>query len=292
MALVPPPFGLDVRKAPRSVQASLEPIIRFFSYHDAHPVALGMVLIEKFGYEWLEWDSEVLKDEIIRSFRATSISDQNWQKIQAFRTLLLVTTPWAEWDVFENVILALNNVVPNPDIVQKCSVSQLLAGADIMNQIRDEKFGLEICGYAASCAIDDGVLWLPSPLSCANDVLHEPSYRCKDCGTVGLWTGAITQDKRCDYCCERFSHGREFDGKPNPSLPEECGKNIERFLKRDPEDVEKRFEEWKSEDSADVNPEDPTDVQAAKLVVAYKYMLLRRQQLVDQLEELKSWVTH
>jgi hypothetical protein len=149
-----PPFGLDVSKAPRSVQASLEPIIRFFSYHDAHPVALGMVLIEKFGYEWLEWEEEVLKYEIISSFKATSISDHNWQKIEAFRTMLLVITPWVEWDAFENVVIAVNNCIPDPEIIQKCSISQLMAGVDIMKQVRDEPFNTEICGYMASCAID------------------------------------------------------------------------------------------------------------------------------------------
>jgi hypothetical protein len=41
-----------------------------------------------------------------------------------------------------------------------------------------------------------------------------------------------------------------------------------------------------------VDVRDTLDVQAAKLVTASKYMLLRRKQLVEQLEELKSWVTH
>lgn len=287
-----PPFGLDVRKAPKSVQASLEPIIRFFSYHDAHPIALGMVLVEKFGYEWLEWDAEVLKDEIIKSFKATSVSDQNWQKIQAFRSLLLVISPWTEWDIFEKIILSLNNVIPIPDVVQKCSISQLMAGVDIMDQIREEPITPDVCGYIASCAIDEGVTWLPDPLSCANELLSEPHYRCKDCGNVGPLEGAVTKDKRCDNCCERYTYGREFDGKPNPNLPGECGSNIEYFLKRDPKDLPQRFEELKNKDSADLDETDPVDVQAAKLVVAHKYTLLRRAQLIEQLEELKSWVTH
>ena len=292
MAAPLPKFGLDIRKARPSVAASLEPIIRFFSYHDAHPIALGMVCMEKFGYHWLEWEPEVLKAEVISTFRATSISDHNWQKLQAFRTLLLVTSPWVEYDTFENVILSLNNVIPDPEILQQCSLAQLFAGVDIMNQVRDEPFSQEVCGYMASVAIVEGVMWLPSPMDCANETLSEPSYRCKDCGNIAEFEGPIRKDLRCDVCCERFIHGKEFDGKPNPRLPTECGKNIVTFLQRDPAKVPERFEKWKNLETADVDERDATDVQAAKLVVAHQYMLLRREQLVDQLEELKSWVTH
>jgi hypothetical protein len=287
-----PLFGLDVKKAPRAVVASLEPIIRFFSYHDAHPVALGMVLMEKFGHDWVDWEPDALKHEIITSFRATSVSDHNWQKIQAFRTCLLVTTPWAEWHIFENIVLAMNNVIPDPFVLQQCSVAQLMAGVDIINQVREEEFGTEIEGYVASCAIDEGLMWLPEPLDFAREALEEPMYRCKDCGNVGRWEGLVTKDKRCDACCERYRHGREFDGNPNPGLSDTCGKNIQRFEKRPPGDVPSRFEEWKNKDSAAVDVRDTLDVQAAKLVTASKYMLLRRKQLVEQLEELKSWVTH
>lgn len=288
-----PPFGLDMRKAPRVVQASLEPIIRFFSYHDAHPVALGMVLMEKFGYDWIDWEAEALRHEIVKSFRASGVSDNNWQKIQAFRALLSTTTIWDEWDAFENVVLAMNNVVPLVDVLQECSVAQLMAGVDIINQIRDDQqFGQEPIGYVAACAVDEGITWLPEPLSFANEMLSQPMYRCLDCKTVGRMQGGVLKDKRCDYCCERYSHGREFDGKPNPSLPHPCGRHIEEFKIRDPGKVPERFEAWKGKNSATPNPKDPADVQAAKLVVAHKYMLLRRQQLVEQLEELKSWVTH
>jgi hypothetical protein len=285
-------FGLDIKKAPRAVQASLEPIIRFFSYHDAHPVALGMVLMEKFGYDWLDWEAEALRHEIVSTFRATAVSSHNWQKIQAFRTVLSVTTPWSEWDTFENVVLALNNVIPDPLVTQQCTVAQMMAGVDIIAQIREEEYTAPVLGYIASCAIEEGITWLPKPLDIANDSLAEPRYVCKDCGNVGRMEGGVLKDKRCDYCCERVVHGREFDGKPNPGLPKDCGTNIELFNVREPGKVPDRFEEWKGKDSVEPNPKDGVDVQAAKLVVAYKYMLLRRKQLVDQLEELKSWVTH
>lgn len=287
-----PRFGLDIKKAPRVVQASLEPIIRFFSYHDAHPVALGMVLMEKFSYDWIEWEADTLKYEIIRTFKASGVSDHNWQKIQAFRTLLSTTLPWEEWDAFENVVLALNNVVPLVDILQMCSLAQLAAGVDIINQIRDDQeYQSEVVGYVAACAVQEGVTWLPEPLDFAREMLAEPMYRCRDCGTVARYEGAAKEHKQCSYCCERYAHGREFDGKPNPKF-KDCGKNLEIYDKRDSTGVPERFREWKAEETVKPDPTSPVDVQAAKLVVAHKYMLLRRQQLVEQLEELKAWVAH
>lgn len=293
MPSVRPKFGLDISRAPKVVQASLEPIVRFFSYHDAHPVALGMVLMEKFGHTWLDWEAEALKHEIVKTFRASGVSDNNWQKIQAFRSLLLVTTPYEEWDAFENVVLAFNNVTPLIDVLQQCSLAQLMAGVDIIQQVRDDvPFDDEVAGYVAACAIEEGVTYLPDPLDFAQDILREPMYKCSDCGFVGRLEGGYLSDKRCDYCCERYKSGHEFDGKPNERLPVECGTNVREFELRPPGMVPKRFDDWKGLDSVTPDPKDPVDVQAAKLVVAHKYMLLRRRQLVDQLEELRSWVTH
>lgn len=289
----PPRFGLDFSRAPRVVQASLEPIIRFFSYHDAHPVALGMVLFEKFGNDWVEWEAEALKHEIIQAFRASGVSDHNWQKIQAFRTLMSTTLPFEEWDAFENVVLAFNNVVPIVDVVQMCSMAQLFAGVDIIRQVRDdEPFGSDVAGYVAACALEEGVTYLPDPLDFASELLAEPMYKCMDCGMTNRLEGGVTEDGRCDYCCERYRDGQEFDGKPNPRLPKDCGTNVTKFELRPAGNVPKLFDKWKGEESVEPDPSDPTDVQAAKLVVAHKYMLLRREQLVEQLKELKSWVTH
>lgn len=281
-------FGLDPTRVRPAVRASEEPIIRFFSYHDAHPIALGMVVLERFGPEAVEWEAEALKTEIIKSFKATSISDHNWQKLQAFRAILLATSPWSEWEVFENVMQAFNNNIPNPEIVQRCTVAQLMAGVDIMNEIREEEFHPEVERYISACAIEDGITCLPGPLAFAQETLSEPQYRCRDCGNED---DDDLEDGRCDVCVERYADERNLNRKPAPHVPDGIGRNIERFLKRDPAGVKELFERWKGSEQEDVDHEDPVQVQAAKLVVAHKYMLQRRGELVEQLKELKSWVT-
>jgi hypothetical protein len=283
-------WGLDIAKAPAAVQASLEPITRFFSYHDAHPIAMTMALMEKFSVEWLEWEPETLKQEILTTFRATSVSEHNWQKIQAVRTLTQTVGFWEEWHIFEKIIQALNNNVPRFDITQRCTVAQLMAGVDIANQVRKEDFGDEIARYIAACAIEEGVTYLPPPVDFAGKTLSQPMYRCRDCGEVET----DDLDGRCDFCTGRFQDEHPLNMKPMAQVPDSAGRNLEKFLKIDPEPARKRFEQVKGKNPDDLQLDDDNteDVQAAKLMVAYNYMQLRRNQLVEQLEELKSWVTH
>jgi hypothetical protein len=281
-------FGVDIKRAPAPVRASLEPIVRFFSYHDAHPVALGMVLLKQFDVDWLEWDSEALKSEIIETFKATSVSEHNWQKIQAFRSLMLVGSPWTEWEVFSMVIQAFNNNVPNPHTMQRATVAQLMAGVDIMSQIREDEFSPEVAAFVAACAVDQGLTYLPPPLDFAQSLLSEPSYRCKDCGNVDPLD---LHDMRCDVCMGRYNTGSPLGTKADPDMPNEVGRNVAVFFRRDPTEAQHRFDQLKDLKEADIDEENPADVQAAKLVVGHKYVLLRRRQLDAQLEELKSWVS-
>jgi hypothetical protein len=282
-------WGLDTSKLPPTLAASREPIIRFFSYHDAHPVALMLVLMEKFSVDWFDWEPETLKQEILSTFNATSISEHNWQKIQAVRTLTRSEGFWEEWHVFEKILQALNNNVPRFDITQRCTLAQLMAGVDIANQVRDEEYSEEIQRYVAACALDEGVIYLPSPLSFAQRVLSQPMYRCKTCGNVDT----DTLDGRCDFCTGRFTDERPLNFKPNPKLPKGVGEDVEKYLERDPSSVEKRFNEVKLQDKDEIDwdPDSMEDVQSLKLMVAYEYMRDRQRQLVEQLEELKSWVT-
>jgi hypothetical protein len=115
-------------------------------------------------------------------------------------------------------------------------------------------------------------------------------YRCKVCGNVDT----DDLDGRCDFCTGRFSDAHPLNFKPNPIVPDDVGNNVERFLLRgDPGPIQRRFEECleRGIDNVNLSDEKTEDVQATKLMVAYEYMRLRRRQLVEQLEELKDWVS-
>ena len=274
--------------APPPPPPSREPVGRYFNYHDAHPVTLMMALLEKFGPEWFDWEGETLRREIAITFNSPIISEHNWQKIQAVKALTGTVGFWREWHIFEKIIQALNNNVPRFDISQRCTLAQLTAGVDIANTVRKREYEEEIQKYVAACAVDQGVTYLPPPLDFAQKTLSEPRYKCRVCGTDAL----DDLDGRCDFCCGRFQDGKPFNFKPSASVPKEAGTDVVKYLTRDPASAKKRFDELKLKDRSemDLSDESAEDVQAAKLVVAYDYMRLRQKQLVDQLEELKSWM--
>jgi hypothetical protein len=245
-----------------------------------------MVLTDRFGVDWFGWEPETLKEEIRLTFD-TQVSPHNWEKIQAVRTLTATVGFWKEWEIFEKIIQALNNNVARFDIVQKCTMSQLMAGVDIANTIREEEFGEEIEKYITACAIDEGVTYLPSPLDFAQRSVSAPHYRCKTCGQIGL----DDSDGRCDFCVGRFSGDHPLNWKASPVVRGNVGNNLERYLLRDPETVRLRFDILRAKNDVDtLSDESAEDVQAAKLVVACQYMELRREQLVEQLKDLKPWI--
>lgn len=208
-------FGLDPAKAPAPVRASKEPIIRLFSWHDAHPIALFMVLLKRFGADFLEWDPHALRKEIVSSFEATSVSELNWNKIEAARTAVLVSSPWSEWHVFEKVVQGLNNNEVDPEVGQPASLPQLMAGVDILSGLdSDMKFSKEVAAYVAACALEAGVIYLPPPLDFAQTMLSEPQYYCRDCKSVG----DDILDGRCDNCVGRFKHwDQKISDRPAPA---------------------------------------------------------------------------
>jgi mRNA-degrading endonuclease RelE of RelBE toxin-antitoxin system len=246
-----------------------------------------MVLVKEFGHQWTLWDRETLRTEIIKTFRATSVSDHNWSKIQAIRTLVTSIGAWKEWHVFEKVVISLNNVVPDFGMAQRCSLCQLTAGVDIISQVRKEEYNLEVCGYVASSALAEGVTYLPDPLDFAQACLEEPQYECLDCGNMD---DDDLDDERCDACVDRYGDDHPFNGKPAENVPDEVGRNLRKFKKRDPAAVKKAYSKFRGKEEADVDPDNPEEVQAAKLAVAENYRRLRRGQLVDQLKALKTWV--
>lgn len=261
---------------------------RYFSFHDAHPVSLCMGLLEEFGPDWFEWEPETLRKEILASFKADSISEHNWQKIQAVRALTRTVGFWEEWHIFEKLLQALNNNIPRFDIAQRCTVAQLMAGVSTANTVRKEEYGDEIQRYVAACAVDEGVTYLPPPLDFAQEVLSEPRYRCTVCGTDDL----DDNEGRCDFCSARFQDGKPLNFKPSPHVTKDAGTKVVQYLKRDPAQVEAKFRELKLKDRSemDLDDESAVDVQVAKLIVAYDYMRLREKQMVQQLEELRSWM--
>lgn len=232
-----------------------------FMHHDAHPLLLAAVLLQKFGPEWLNWEPETLWLEIKDDFKQSSISVHNRNKIQAVKTLHLVRSPWEAWEVFVPICHALCNNVPDFRTLHKPSPAQIMVTVDMMNGVLRWPFGSDTQKLIAAAFLDDSIYYLPPPVEFAQDEAMMLTYRCSKCGN-------IDRDDRNDVC--------DSCGAPASVLKREA-----RF---DFRPVQERFDAvvrlGKSRDF-DLK-ENEVDIQVARLLVAWDFMNLRRQQFSEQ----------
>lgn len=118
----------DERPAPTSS-------LSLFQHPEAHPYVLDLLLLKKYGPEWLEWEQLTVALAVQKDFGAT-LSDSNMQKLQAVKTLHLVDGFWTNWEIFVPVAIALSGAMPDFEVMQIPTVSQCAVAVDIANQIR------------------------------------------------------------------------------------------------------------------------------------------------------------
>jgi ribosomal protein L37E len=236
-----------------------------FAHHDSHPLLLDMLLLEKYGIEWLGWEPETLWQAISEDFK-TTISTANAGMVQAARTCHLTEAPWVAWEIFTPVCQALNNNIPNFKTFFKPTIAQTMFAVEVMNSIDDRKFSEELERFVAAVFLDASVFYLPPPVDFAQKTAMRIEYRCSKCGRVDL----DDDNLMCDSC-----------GAPQSAL--------KTMPKWDPEPTRKRYELIVSQgEEHDVLQEKGVDVQVAKLLVARNYLAFRRQQLTDQLKAVKD----
>lgn len=236
----------------------------FFTHHDVHPLLLDLVLLKTFGVDWLGWEAETLWAEIQRIFSQSNIPVNSRNKVQAVRTAHVVEHPWEDWETFAVVSQALNNNIPNFQILHKPTPAQTMNTVRILQAIRDLEFSDEVQKFIAACFLDEGIYFLPEPVDFAQDEAAMLRYRCKLCGNVD-------RDDDNDHC-------------------DSCGGDV-KYLVKEPKfdvgSVKKRYEQILSQgDDRDELQETVEDVQVAKLLVAQDYLAFRNQQLREQTREL------
>lgn len=125
---------------------------------DAHPIALDLLLIRKYGVEWLEWEPETLQLVIPEDFSTPSLSDLNLSKLQACKTLHLVDSFWQSWEVFLACTMPFNGEFPDFRIMQVPTVAQCLVACDVAHRIRDDvEWSNEMKEYVGTVYRHDGI---------------------------------------------------------------------------------------------------------------------------------------
>jgi len=235
--------------APSIPEDSYAPISNrnLFVHHDTHPVVFDVKLLQQYGEDWMVWEPETLWREIMDDFRAPSISDHAKSKIQAVKTLHINEWFFDRWEVFCWVTQALNNNIPDFQVIQKPSIAQLFVSVDIATMVRnDEEFGAEVQMWVAASVLDEGVVYAPKPIAFCNDEIVQLLERSKLEDALGL-IPAVQERWR-----ELGGLSEEAWGKINGAALEETA----------------------------------VDVQVARLIVAQRYMELRHRQLKEQLRIL------
>lgn len=127
--------------------------VNLFQHPDTHPAVLDILLLQKYGPEWMLWESETLQARIPQDFHTQGVSDLNLSKIQAMKTLHLVDTPWLRWEVFVWCAMPANSLFPDFEVMQVPTVAQCLVAIDTFNTVRqDVVWSDEVKAYL-------GVVW-------------------------------------------------------------------------------------------------------------------------------------
>lgn len=129
-----------------------------FRHPQAHPIALDLCLLKKYGPEWFGWEWETLHMRIPQDFKG-GLSWLNLSKIMAVSSLHLVDTYWHRWEVFGWVTMAFNGLFADFDVLQKPSAIECLISVDIANRIRtDVEWSPDLLAYLAASFRYDGLL--------------------------------------------------------------------------------------------------------------------------------------
>lgn len=149
---------------------------------NAHPLTFDLLLLNRYGVEYLDWEQETLRFTLKRD--NIQLSNEAWTKIQAVRVLHNSPSPWRRWEVFHWVTLGVNGKAPNFSFMEEPELGILAAAMDIMGIIdRPRETGEEVDKYVATVAMVHGHVYLPAPLDFAQRELSQPKISCKKCGT-------------------------------------------------------------------------------------------------------------
>ena len=158
---VPVPEPKQSKLITSSVSAS-----NVFRHPETHPVVLDLILLRKYGPDFLMWEIETLHMRIPKDFGVDSVSELNLNKIGALKTLHLVDTFLQRWEVFNWCTSAFNGNFPNFEVMQVPTVAQCMISIDIANRLRnDVDWSSEVKAFIQSVYTFEGILLTIPPVN-------------------------------------------------------------------------------------------------------------------------------
>jgi len=191
------PPGLEKVAALREDGSSLPPPSRdnLWRHPHAHPAALCLLLLERYGNEMMEWDPKVLLTTLERD--GIQISNANRTRVLAARVVLFSPSPWRQWEVFHWTCLGLAGLPPNFVYLETPEMGHLVAGWDFMQLVDPPReTSDEVDKFIAATFKNDGLPYIPPPLDFAQRELEDAQIKCEGCGAVHR----NDNDVRCVTC--------------------------------------------------------------------------------------------
>jgi hypothetical protein len=148
---------------------------------DAHPLVLALMLLDKYGPEYIDWHPDVLKLTLERD--KIQVSNSAWTKVLAGRVALNSPSPWRQWEVFHWLCRALNGMTPNFTYFEKPEIGHLVSGFETMKACDPKRpTGFAIDKFVATVFQDEGIAFVPPPLDFCTRELEGRQLECTSCG--------------------------------------------------------------------------------------------------------------
>ena len=94
--------------------------------------------------------------------------------LQAIKTCIISDLPWADPYVFENIVDGLNGTPVIPETLTTPPVEDICLAVHIMSIIKpDNEFSSDVAKYICSCAMSEGLVWVPEILLFASMYLPD-----------------------------------------------------------------------------------------------------------------------
>jgi hypothetical protein len=191
------PSGIDKVAARRGDGDELPRVTaaNIWRHPNAHPAALSLLLLDRYGQEMVEWEPEVLLKTLVRD--QIELSNANRTKILAARAALHSPSPWRQWEVFHWTCLGLGGLAPNFVYLEEPEIGYLVAGYDFLQLVDPKRqTSEETDKFIAAVFKTEGLPFIPAPLHFAQRELEQRQLRCRACEAIHR----DDNDQRCVTC--------------------------------------------------------------------------------------------
>ncbi len=123
---------------------------------------------------------EVIEPETLRQLHP-SLSEEEFNQLMALLVLRNTRHFWENFVSFENIVLALNKIVPDFTKVEGCSPEQIWYALDVAKKLYpDREFTEEILAYIRAMFNDAGVFVYPPHLGLDNPYYEKALKKSKN----------------------------------------------------------------------------------------------------------------